>query len=411
MAEELTVTVETLGTQGDGMVRRTDGGLLFIPFAMPGETVRVAPTGTRAQLLEVLNPSPQRQAPLCPHFTRCGGCMTQHLPRADDLQLKRERLLRALSRVGVKLDGALESDSVPPASRRRATFVAERQRASLALGFHPLGSRAIVEVEACAVLRPVLLSLLPALRKILAETLPMGARADVLVADTENGLDVVLTTATAPGLAERAAFARFAEELDLARLSYQPDPISEPETLVQRRAPTLTLSGTTVALPAGGFLQATAEGEESLVTFTRDALSGARRVMDLFCGIGPFGLAMAAAGAKVSAMDSDAAAIAALSATRRVTAVVRDLFRQPLTQELKEADAVIFDPPRTGAEGQARALQRRGPERVVAISCDPETFARDASFLQEGGYRLSRLKLVDQFLFAPHLEIAALFER
>jgi 23S rRNA (uracil1939-C5)-methyltransferase len=172
-----------------------------------------------------------------------------------------------------------------------------------------------------------------------------------------------------------------------------------------------------VTLPPGSFLQATAEGEAILSRLVLAHAAGAKTVADLFCGVGPFALRLAEM-SRVTAIDSHAGAIDALRKAaltpglKPITAQVRDLFRRPLAAgELKPLDAVVFDPPRPGAEAQAKQLAAARVPVVIAVSCNAATFARDARTLVDGGYRLTQVTPVDQFRYSPHVEIVARFDR
>jgi 23S rRNA (uracil1939-C5)-methyltransferase len=173
-----------------------------------------------------------------------------------------------------------------------------------------------------------------------------------------------------------------------------------------------------VELPPASFLQATEAAESTLGDLVVAGLAGSKEIADLFCGIGPFALRLAE-GARVYAADSDKAAIAALvrahhraRGLKAITAVRRDLFREDLTAlELERFDGLVFDPPRAGAEAQAKQIARSKIKTVVAVSCEPKTFARDAKILIDGGYRLERVTPVDQFAFSTHVELVGLFRR
>ena len=178
-----------------------------------------------------------------------------------------------------------------------------------------------------------------------------------------------------------------------------------------------------MALPPGGVLQATHEGEQALVAAVLAAVEAAEQaagrrpcsVADLFCGAGAFTFPLARAGARVHAVDADATLLHALTAargTRRITAEQRDLFTRPLSaSELRGFDAVVFDPPRAGARAQAAELARSAVPVVAAVSCNPSTFARDVRILADGGYRLEKVTPIDQFLWSPHLELVGVFRR
>jgi 23S rRNA (uracil1939-C5)-methyltransferase len=247
----------------------------------------------------------------------------------------------------------------------------------------------------------------------LAEALKPAAKPlDIHVTATDAGLDVDLRGSGPLTSAQRAALATLATGLRLARLT------RHGELIVQREAPTLMMGRARLALPPGAFLQATAAGEDELARRVLAHAAGARHVADLFCGVGPFALRLAEQ-ARITAIDSDAGAIAALqraaqttSGLKPVDAVARDLFRRPLLPaELAAFDAVIFDPPRQGAEAQARALAGSRVSKIVAVSCNPATFARDARILVNGGYRLVEIAPIDQFRYSAHVELVALLTR
>jgi 23S rRNA (uracil1939-C5)-methyltransferase len=232
------------------------------------------------------------------------------------------------------------------------------------------------------------------------------------VTATDAGLDVDVRGSGPLTAPLTAALARVAEKHDLARLT------RHGELVVQNRAPTLQVGSAVVVLPPAPFLQATAEGEAALSRLVVSACAGAGKIADLFCGIGPFALRLAAK-TRVLAVDSDAAALAALqrasasaSGLKPVEVQERDLFKDPLVAaELRRFDAVVFDPPRQGAQAQARALAESSVPLIVAVSCNPATFARDAAELLRGGYRLTDVTPVDQFRYSAHVELVARLER
>ena len=190
------------------------------------------------------------------------------------------------------------------------------------------------------------------------------------------------------------------------------------ELVTQRAPPLLTVGRAQVPLPPGSFLQATAAGEATLARLVTEHVGKTKRVADLFAGIGTFALRLAEK-ARVTAADSEAAAIKALQAgaakasgLKQIEAMPRDLFRRPLVaSELKVFDAVVFDPPRQGAEAQTRELAKSGVKTIVAVSCDPATFARDVRILVDGGYRLEGVTPVDQFRWLHHVEVVGVLRR
>jgi 23S rRNA (uracil1939-C5)-methyltransferase len=203
-----------------------------------------------------------------------------------------------------------------------------------------------------------------------------------------------------------------AESFDLARVCWDGEPVA------MRRAPWLPMGKARVVPPPGAFLQATAEGEAALVAAVGQIVGDAARVLDLFAGCGTFALPLAER-AQVVAVEGEAAMLAALGLAARgvpglrpVRTVARDLFRRPLLPvELAAADAVVIDPPRAGAEAQARELAASRVARIAAVSCNPASFARDARILIAGGYRLEWVQPIDQFLWTGHVELVAAFTR
>src|SRR5690606_7286355 len=203
-----------------------------------------------------------------------------------------------------------------------------------------------------------------------------------------------------------------ARAFDLARLSLNGEP------LITHRQPTTAMGKAEVPLPVGSFLQATEQAENTLAALVTGAVSGARHIADLFCGVGPFALRLAER-APVFAADADGPAVAALDAAKRntkglkpITAERRDLFREPLGQfELNRFDAIVLDPPRAGAHAQIGQLARSKVKTIAYVSCDPQSFARDAAVLVQAGYAIDPVTPVDQFAFSSHTEVFAVFNR
>jgi 23S rRNA (uracil1939-C5)-methyltransferase len=405
------VVISRLGHRGDG-ITDTPTGPLYVPYALPGETVtieRLAGDLTRARLLQVETASAERIAPVCPHFGVCGGCAVQHWTRYREW--KRNLVVDALAQAGI---GAEVGDLVDAhgEGRRRAVFHARRRHDGvLAVGFAAARTHQVVPIESCPVLAPALDGALEAARAI-AEELQPGKPLDIHITASDDGLDVDVRGSGALQAAQSAALARVAESRRLARVT------RHGELIVQRAPPTMTIGRARVVLPPGVFLQATAAGEAILAKLVLAHAAAANSVADLFAGIGPFALRLAEH-RRVVAIDSDAAAVAALrqaaagaAGLKPVDAQVRDLFRRPLVaQELSGFDAIVFDPPRQGAQAQARELAASRVPVVVAVSCNPATFARDGRILIDGGYRLGMVTPVDQFRYAAHTEIVARFER
>jgi len=414
---EAEIEIDAIGGRGDG-IGRLGGKLVFVPYAAPGDRLRIRLEGEReggllGRIVARLADGPGRTTPPCRHFADCGGCALQHLEPSAYRAWKQALLREALSRRGIEAPAA-SLVAVPPASRRRAVLAAEREGARIRLGFNAAASRRIVDLAVCPVLQPVLAGLLAPLRAALAEVLAPRERADLALTATDSGVDLWLQSRRDLSLAARQALIGLAERYDLARISLGPDA----EPLILRRPPRILLGGAPVALPPGGFLQATVEGEAALTGAVLAALAGRGRVADLFAGCGTFSLPLAAQRhARVHAVEGDGPALAALAAAARgldgrITTERRDLARAPLAAaEFDRFEAVVFDPPRVGAREQALEIGRSRLDLAVAISCNPSSFARDARILLDAGFRLESLLPVDQFLWSPHLELVASFRR
>jgi len=408
----VTVTITEVGARGDGVAvwgkRR-----LFVPFALAGERVTaevVGETGDGAQgrLLKVVVPAAERVAPSCRHFGECGGCSLQHLAPAALASWKRQRVATALRQRGIEAAVA-DTVAIAPGSRWRAVFAYRVLGDGAVVGFNARASRRIVDQRQCPLLDSRLSGLVNPLRDLLAEVAPPGAGGDVAAMLTDGGADVCLDLPGPPSLAVLERLGAFGRAQGLARLSWRHAGRIEP--VAEYRAPVLAIGGISVVPPPAAFLQASPEGEAAIAARVEAAIGDRFPVADLFSGIGPFALRLAAGGA-VHAVDGDPELIAALERTRRVGCAVRDLFRQPLAGgELARFKAVVFDPPRAGARAQAEALAAAGPPVVVAVSCNPATLARDARILLDGGYRMDSIVPVDQFPWSAHVEVVARFTR
>lgn len=398
MSDSFDVEITAMGGRAEGLAMRA-GERIFVPFALPGEKLRVLASDGRARIEAILAPSPDRIASFCPHFTLCGGCQLQHWRPEPYRQWKRELVVDALSRAGLDVPIA-ELVDAHGQGRRRVTFHATSETA----GFSGWKSHDIHPIDMC----PILVPALAAAPQIAADIGRLLGKCDVAITATDTGLDVAIRTKSRgkPNLAPLAS------KHDLARLS------RDGEILSLRRQPNLQIGLAPVDLPVDGFLQPTSAGETALSALVVEGVGKAKRVADLFSGVGPFALRVAEF-AQTFAADSHGAAIAALDKAmqatpglKRLGAETRDLVRDPLlAAELARFDAVIFDPPRAGAEAQARELAKSKVKRIVAVSCDPHTFSRDAAILTAGGYTLEKVTPLDQFRYTSHVECVGMFKR
>jgi 23S rRNA (uracil1939-C5)-methyltransferase len=408
------LTIHRLGHRGDG-IADTNIGPVFVPYALPGETVTVEPVPghpDRRHLDHVDKPSHERAVPICKHFTHCGGCAMQHWSLAEYHLWKRGLVAKALEQVGLiaPLEPLIDAHGQ---GRRRAVLHARRgARDVLEVGFTAPRAHHIVAIDRCPILAPGLEGAISAAWAIAEILKPTDKPLDIQVTATDSGMDVDVRGSGPLNSGRTTALAGVAEKFGLARIT------RHGELVAQGAQPLMKIGRAQVPLPPAAFLQATAAGEAALARLVLDHVGDAKRVADLFCGIGTFALRMAER-ARVSAADSEASAIKALeraaantSGLKPVACQVRDLFRRPfMAADLKGIDAVVFDPPRQGAETQARELANSGVPVVVAVSCDAATFARDARTLVDGGYKLVSVTPVDQFRYSFHVEMVGKFEK
>lgn len=403
--------VESLGASGDGVATGPNGGTIYVAGALPGETVSVEGAGQQARLIAIEDQSPDRTEPFCPYYDRCGGCVAQHIGPALYADWKRDKVLVALQRAGLSVAVEPLVDAHGQ-GRRRVTFHAREIDGATKVGFMERGSHHLVPIARCPITVPGLAGAAPAAERLARHLKRLRKPIDINITSTATGLDVDLRGSGPLDTARRQALIAEASELGLARLSLHG------EVLVEPRRPTVRMKRAEVTLPPGSFLQATEAGEGVLAAAVLEGCSGARRVADLFAGSGPFTLRLAEA-AEVHAVEADAKSLAALDRAaretpglRRVSTEARDLYRRPLLPiELNRFDAIVLDPPRAGAEAQARQLILSSCRTVVMASCDPGTFARDAAILVGGGFSLDKVVPVDQFKWSAHLEMVGTFRR
>ncbi|WP_213774364.1 methyltransferase [Bradyrhizobium sp. dw_78] len=412
MAEQL--VIDHVGHRGDG-ISLVDGQAVYVPYTLGGETVEVEPVAghpDRRYLSRIAHASAERIAPFCSYFGACGGCAIQHWQMESYRAWKRQIVVDTLAQAGIAC-GVDELVDAHGAGRRRVTVHARRGAdGELRTGFAAANSHEIVAIRDCPILDPALHGALDAARALAEALKPAGKPLDIQITAADNGLDIDVRGSGPLTSAAIATLSGIAREHGLARLT------RHGELVLMRTPPVIGIGAVRLALPPGSFLQATIAGEETLAARVIERCKRAKHIADLFCGVGPFALRLAAA-ARVTAFDNDAGAVAALqkaaasaSGLKPVKAETRDLFHRPLMpQELRDYDAVVFDPPRQGAQAQVRQLAASKIPIVVAVSCSVATFARDARILIDGGYKIENVTPVDQFRHTPHVELVARFKR
>ncbi|HEV2574829.1 MAG TPA: class I SAM-dependent RNA methyltransferase [Beijerinckiaceae bacterium] len=415
MFRSSTLTIERLGQRGEG-IAVNDNAQVFVPFTVPGDVVEAELDGSQGRLVRVIKPSPERIEAFCTYFTACGGCAVQTLAPAPYAQWKADLVRAALTHQRVEAEVAPLVDAHGE-GRRRVTFHARikrdaLERATIEVGFMRARAHDIVDIDVCPILTPALASAPRVARRIAQLLAQTGKPLDILLTTSLEGLDVDIRGVGKLAPALRQQMVELAQTIDLARLS------NHGEVIVENRPPRLQMGRALLTPPPGAFLQATEAGETVLSDLVKHAIGKSDRVADLFAGVGTFSLRLAEI-ARVHAVEGDAAMVNALTRAahtatglKAVTAQTRDLFRRPLPPtELKDFDAVVFDPPRAGAEAQAKALAQSDVPIVVAVSCNAQTFARDASLLIAGGYEIGTVTPVDQFRHSAHVEVVAAFRK
>jgi 23S rRNA (uracil1939-C5)-methyltransferase len=409
-----TLRIDHVGHRGDG-VSLSGLDAVYVPYTLGGETIEVEEVPghpDRRRLLAVDTASPERIAPFCAHFGICGGCAIQHWQPDRYRAWKHALVVETLKQAKLDCEVAPLVDA-HGAGRRRITLHARMGTHDvLKVGFAAAQSHDVIPVDRCPILDPALDGAFEAAWALAEALIKVGKPLDIQVTATGNGLDIDVRGSGPLNPALITTLSRVAEKHRLARLT------RHGELVLMRNAPAITIGTAQVTLPPGSFLQATAAGEDALAALVDRHAGRAKHIADLFCGVGPFALRLAKR-SRVSAFDSDAGAVASLqkaatatSGLKPVKAEARDLFRRPLMPlELRDYDAVVFDPPRQGAQAQAQQLAASKVPVVIAVSCNVATFARDARLLVDGGYRVEGVTPVDQFRHTPHVELVARFSR
>lgn len=413
--------IARMGSGGDGMAETPDGAL-HIPGALPGERIRVRPTGRGKAVLEaVLDASAERVTPPCPHVADgCGGCALQHWDLGAQARWKRQRLAEALARAGFADAPVAETAVTPTNSRRRADLALRRAPdGSIAIGIHARGSAEVLDLRACHILDPALFTLLAPLRVVLRRLSALSRDGSAVVNLLDSGPDILLRTDKALDAAGRRLLAAFAQQMGIPRIAWAQGEALH-ETAAQSGPVRLMLGEVEVAPPPGAFLQASREGEAGIIAAVMAGLPAKLpvrpRLLDLYAGIGTLSFPLAARG-RVTAVEGSAEAVAALDAAARkaiarVEAVRRDLARRPfLPAELKAFDLVVLDPPYTGAVEQVAQIARSTLRHVIYVSCNPVALARDAAVLRGAGFAVGSATPVDQFRWSAHLESVVSFSR
>lgn len=401
------LTVDILGAQGDGIVR-FEKGAGFVPFALPGETVRVSGKWPKFQLDEILKPSDKRIDAECGHFKSCGGCSVQQLELTPYLEWKRQTLVDAFAAENLSPDIAA---CIPcaPSSRRRVTFSLERPNADIEIGF--IGQGDFVAINQCSILLPVISSHLEEFKTLGAMVMRGRDGLQLSVAACDNGLDLNFLIEKEPSESMISDLVRAVAKTPFIRASING------AIAVERERPFVKFAQAQVQIPPDQFLQAVESSEAKMAELVMRHLKGQKKLLDLFCGCGTFTLRLAKQ-SRVHGVEHEANALAALQnaqmtdGLKPITVEKRDLLDAPITsKELSRFDGICLDPPRAGAQAQIKEIIGSNISKIAYVSCNPTTLARDAATLVKSGYELKSVTPIDQFQYSPHVEAVALFSK
>jgi len=417
------LTIETIGAQGDGIARH-NGKIIYIERALPGETITADIQEdrdgiSRGRLIQVVDASSDRREAPCRHYPICGGCHVQHMTESAYHQWKIAKVQALFMAKGISPAQWNTPVFIPAGTRRRATFSVYRQKEQLIIGYHKRRSPHVIDLDECLLLDHDILPLVQKLRSFLTDMVVDRQFYDLFIQKCDNGFDMVLTgvrrNKKTYDLAFLEAAAAIIRETRILRIGVRAREHDAVEIIVESGKPLVTMGALRVPVPPHAFLQPSVTGQavlsETAIDYLGDSVQG--KVADLFAGCGTFTGAVIDAGGQCDAYESEIAAVNAVKQSGHRGVFTQNLFTNPLTKpQLKQYDAVIIDPPRAGSKAQSEIMALSNVPKIVSISCNPVTFARDAKILTDGEtYRLERLKIVDQFIWSPHVELIGLFVR
>ncbi len=422
------VSITELGFSGDGCAREGDQ-IIFVPFGLPGDQIQVQVMPSTksgpafARIIDLITPSPDRVlTPPCIHCFDCGGCSLQHFRTQAYQAWKQQSVMGRLMRAGLTPEQVSPLKITLPGSRRRATFCARRSKGKVTVGFNRNHSDHVVDLQECHIVVPGIVSILADLRVLMGVLLGDLLEADVSVVELDTGLDILITGEIQLDLIKREAIADFTRIQNIARVAMRSRDRAEIEVVLQPKPTRVTVGGIVIDPVPGCFLQPSRAGEDALITAVLDGVQPmpGEKIIDLFAGMGTFTYPLARAGAHVRAVDVDVyqGAVAWPVAAGRdvlpgvVTSEARNLYKAPVrAEDLRAYGAIIFDPPRAGAKGQAVEIMRSDVDVIVAVSCNPASFITDCTPFLRAGYVFEKLTIVDQFLWSAHVELVGIFRK
>ncbi len=413
------VIIEFLTKRGEG-VACVEGRELIVPFALSGERVTIEERfKTRkikwGKLLEIHESSPDRIPAVCEHFGTCGGCLLQHFSATLYKDYKKNLILEALRVQGLDTSLIQNPIIVGAGQRRRIDFMARKWDGEVKMGFHEAESKKPFNVQSCPLVHPDIPPLFEPLRQVVTPFLEQERLIHFFITRAQNGLDVLLAGFKEPlNTDQEQSLIDLAKAHGIIRLAYK---VKKRETVLHfMETPTVRFGNHDVEVTAFGFLQATEASDKIFADFLEKHLGDSEplNIIDLFCGRGTLSLALTKRGHRVKGIECDGQALKALQKVPEPLLEIeeRNLFESPLlAEEFDSADVVVMNPPRAGADIQTQELAKSSCKKLIYISCNPESFARDCHHLLENGFQLREIIPVDQFMWTPHIEVMAYLER
>ncbi|MBP6360746.1 MAG: 23S rRNA (uracil(1939)-C(5))-methyltransferase RlmD [Aeromonas sp.] len=425
--QRIEFTVDSLDHHCVG-IGRHQGKAIFIEGALPGEQVKARILDDKKQyahaaLQQVVTPAANRIAPFCNHYRECGGCNAQHLGEADQQAAKEAGLVSLFERLGLikapVLEPMLTGESRAYRRVCRLAIKFDKNGRCTRVGFRRRQSNDLVEIEGCPVLAEPLSALIVPLRECLNRLKSQRELGHAELIQAEQGIMMLLRHTGRPNEADRALLVAFAKSQGIDLYLQAADERIEP--LHQAFQPSYSLDGLSLAFAPGDFIQVNGPINQSMVAQALAWLGASKddKVLDLFCGIGNFTLPLARQAREVVGVEGDLAMVARAEENARRNGIDNARFyKADLSGDIvgmswarEGFDLVLLDPARPGALEVMGHVVKLSPKRVVYVSCNPVTLARDSQVLVKGGYRLVRLGMLDMFPHTGHLESMALFER
>ncbi len=396
-----------------------------------------------ANLTKIITPSKDRATPPCPHFADCGGCSLQHLTADYYQSFKQKILLDLFARDQITFDDKIDWSFIPAGFRRRVNFQVDHNNR---LGFFRENSNDVVKIDSCLILEKEIAALIPNLQDLLLSSSLRGATssrrgnpedgqeqnqnfkiAQISITKFDNGIAAIFQTTAEPNQEITKQLNEFAKDNNIISLAYR---IADDCNLIyQSQIPQLFFGDIKIDLNANIFLQATKSGQDIIIKEINDLAASLQaknpdktlNIVDLYCGIGTYSFAVLAQNPKanIKAFEGEESMINALNKNaiknninQKIHGFEKDLVKTPLLpKELTGQYLAIINPPRNGAESQTQHLAKSKIKSIIYISCNPAAFAVDAKILLQNGYKISKIKAIDQFVYSHHLELVAVFEK